>query len=195
MVLNSSPAKLARKMGNSIFSLSNPIDTLIDKARERKQEKFVYQCETMSDEELMTRFAEYILWTFISNTYKEEKIMLFTKGAFRERQFSPFRERIMYKLTNISDYYTDEKLKKWKHYNEKAKLMYQEPDGELLHYELSLHMLLIDALKRYENVLDVYYEDLRKTDILERENAITGGMYENWLDRIGYKSTLIIKLK
>lgn len=148
------------------------------------------KCQSISDEELMAKFAKYIVKCLINSEFvKEEEFMVFNKGAYRYNFDDDFEERILYRLRNISSSCKDEVLKSWHYHNKKANLYYKDEDEEMLTYERKLNKLLKQELDKLG--VSAEYIDVRKTRVKKEDGY---DFYGRWLDKIGYEKSLIIKV-
>lgn len=184
--------ELKKTVSKAWYTSMKPLANLIAKREDKKYAKFKAKCKDITDEELMNKFAKYIVSYLIKFEYTEEEhFMVFNKGAYRYLTHDDFEERILYRLRNIHHSHKDRVLKKWHYHNKKAKLYYKDDSEEMLAYERKLNGLLKSELDKlgvyaeYENIREQYYPG--KGDKYD--------FYGIWLDKIGYEKSLIIRVK
>lgn len=184
--------KIKKKLRSAWYTLMEPLVSFLTKLSNKRYAKLKEKCQSISDEELMAKFAKYIIKYLINNSeyVKEEEFMVFNKGAYRYNfDDHHFEERILYRLRHISSSCKDEVLKSWHYHNKKAKLYYKDEDEEMLTYERKLNKLLKQELDKLG--VSAEYIDVRKTRTKKEDG---NDSYERWLDKIGYEKSLIIKV-
>lgn len=182
--------KIKKKLRSAWYTLMEPLVNFLTKCSDKRYAKLKEKCQSISDEELMAKFAKYIVKYLINSEYvKEEEFMVFNKGAYRYSFDDDFEERILYRLRNISSSCKDEVLKNWHCHNKKAKLYYKDKDEEMLTYERKLNKLLKQELDKLG--VSAEYIDVRKTRIKKEDGY---DFYGRWFDKIGYEKSLIIKV-
>ena len=183
--------KIKRKLRSAWYTLMKPLVNFLTKRSNKRYAKLKEKCQRISDEELIAKFAKYIVNYLINNSeyVKEEEFMVFNKGAYRYNFSDHFEERILYRLRNISSSCKDKVLKRWHYYNKKAKLYYKDEDEEMLNYERKLNKLLKQELDKLG--VSAEYIDVRKT---RTKKEAGHDFYGRWLDEIGYEKSLIIKV-
>ena len=182
--------KIKKKLRSAWYTSMKPLANFLTKCSDKRYAKLKEKCQSISDEELMAKFAKYIVKYLINSEYvKKEEFMVFNKGAYRYGFDDDFEERILYRLRNISSLCKDEVLKSWCYHNKKAKLYYKDEDEEMLTYERKLNKLLKQELDKLG--VSAEYIDVRKTRIKKEDGY---SFYGRWLDKIGYEKSLIIKV-
>lgn len=182
--------KIKKKLRSAWYTLMEPLVNFLTKCSDKRYAKLKEKCQNISDEELMAKFAKYIVKYLINSEYvKEEEFMVFKKGAYRYIFDDDFEERILYRLRNISSSCKDKVLKSWYYHNKKANLYYKDEDEEMLAYERKLNKLLKQELDKLG--VSAEYIDVRKTRT-KKEGGYD--FYGRWLDKIGYEKSLIIKV-
>lgn len=182
--------KIKRKLRSAWYTLMKPLVNFLTKCSDKRYAKLKEKCQSISDEELMAKFAKHIVKYLINSEYvKEEEFMVFNKGAYRYNFDDDFEERILYRLRNISSSCKDEVLKSWHYHNKKANLYYKDEDEEMLTYERKLNKLLKQELDKLG--VSAEYIDVRKTRTKKEDGY---DFYGRWLDKIGYEKSLIIKV-
>lgn len=184
---------MKRKISSFLQITLKPLVILADHVNHRKYEKIKLKCKTISDEELMARFAKHLIKSMIkaNNSWNKEKhFMLFNKGAFRYDTHEDFEERILYQLKNIPYSCKDKILQSWHLHTDKRALISPFNDENqlaMVEYERKLHKLLKAELEKLN--INIEYIDIRK----EHGNVMLS-FYKRWLDRIGYEKTLVVKV-
>lgn len=195
-------AALKKNTWKAVQTLLTPLANLEMKIINNNSSRMKKKCQKITDDELMERFAKYIVKDLLkdrgrTNEYKE--FMVFDKGAYKYATHDEFEERILYGLHNIAHSCKDKVLKNWKYHGEKAKLYYSFKDEDnlkMIVYEKELNFLLKEKL----NALGIYaeYEDRRKDGhswkVNEYWQVDKYDFYGKWLDKIGYEKSLIVRL-
>lgn len=190
-------AALKKNAWKILQTLLTPLAKLEMRIIDNNSHKIRAKCEKITDDELMERFAKYIVKDLIKNKSKfneYKEFMLFHNGAYRYNTHDEFEERILYSLHNIDHSCKDKILKRWHYYGEKAKLYYSFNEKnnakEMIAYERKLNSILKEKL----NELGVYaeYEDIREKNY--RGKGDKYDFYGRWLNRIGYEKSLIVKV-
>lgn len=177
-------------------TLLTPLANLEMKMINKNYRRIGSKCEEITDDELMERFAKYIVKDLVKNKsrfneYKE--FMIFNNGAYSYTTNEDFEQRILYELHNISHSCKDKILKNWRYHARKAKLNYTfnyEDNLKMIAYERKLNGILKQKL----NDLGVYaeYEDIRERDY--KNKATKYDFYGRWLNKIGYEKSLIVRV-
>lgn len=177
-------------------TLLTPLAKLEMKMIDKRSLRLRKKCENITDNELMERYAKYIIKDLVRNKSKFDRykeFMVFTNGAYSFATNEDFEQRIIYGLHNISHSCKDKILKNWHYHAIKAKLNYAfnyEDNLKMIVYERKLNLILKDKL----NNLGVYaeYEDVREKDY--KGKGAEYDFYGKWLNQIGYEKSLIVKL-
>jgi len=180
---------------NIMQIIFTPLANLKIKISDRNYKKIKEKCKKITDEELMERYAKYIVKYLVRNKgkrYNYKEFIVFNNYA-KQVTNEDFRKRILYRLDNISYSCKDKILKNWHYHAQKAKLNYEfnsEAHKDMINYEKKLNVILKQKL----NELGVYaeYEDIRKKDYKNKNSKYD--FYGDWLERIGYEKSLIVKV-
>lgn len=193
--MNIKMLKLKKKLNKSLratwYTLMKPLANFLTKMSNKKHLKLKKECENISDEELMAKFAKYIVKDLIDCEYvRQKEFIVAHKYSIYD---DDFEERIMYQLRNIKSSCKDKILKNWYYHNKKARIYYYADDNgrkELIDYEIKLNTLLKQELDKLEGV-HTEYVDVRKIMVILADSDY----YNEWLNQIGYEKSLIVRLK
>lgn len=170
---------------NAWYTSMKPVANLADKINETKYERLRAECKSISDQELMRRYAKHIISQLVKKSYiNSEKFIVFNKTS--QAMTYEFENRILHKIRNINS--KDKILNSWYLHNDKAKLYYKDESEEMINYEKKLNKLLKQELE--DLGAKVEYKVQTGADLSKSYPEIR----QMWLDRIGYEKTLVVSV-